>query len=143
MGLTDEEIGYSAKLLERRPSRKPARSRLARQAVFPPTSTRRASRQDGERVRGEIVVPADARAAEGGDDVCANFASYTGGDDHTRAPSRHTSTSSGAGGRGKAVYLGRTQKFPLRRVESTIASSDQDFGDSTDSSAGDNYGACV
>lgn len=138
MGLTDEEIGYSVKTLERSPSRRPTRSGQSQQAAFPPTRIRRVSRQNGALVEGETVAPADTRAGEGGADFCANFSSYSGGGDHARVSSRHTSTNSGAGGRAKTVYLGRAQKFPLRRVKSTIASCDQDLGGSTDSSAGEN-----
>ena len=156
MGLTDEEIGYSVKFLEQLPSRERTHLGLTRQDAFPPTGTGCISRRNGGRVRGEAVAPADptadivtdsCRAGEGVNEYCVNFPLDTGGNDHARTPSRQTSTtSSGAGGRGKTAYLGRAQKFPLRRVESTIASSDQDFGlagGSIGSSAGGNQCACT
>lgn len=48
------------------------------------------------------------------------------------SPSRRTSTASSgglSGGKGKrTIYLGRTQAFPLRRVESSLAVDDRGFG---------------
>lgn len=156
MGLTDEDIGYSLKIDQRRPSQKPARSGLPRQADFPRTGFWGVSPQNREHQGGETIAsggPATAAVANfygaraGGDEHCrALFSSDTGGDNHPshpshlRAPDRPVSTSSGGGGGGvrrnkKAAYLGRSQKFPLRRVVSTaVASSDEDV--SSNSSAG-------
>lgn len=60
---------------------------------------------------------------------------YGGGEDRRMpSPSRRTSTMSsgsvgGSGGRGRrTVYLGRTQAFPLRRVESSLAVDARGFG---------------
>ncbi|CBN74420.1 hypothetical protein Esi_0020_0141 [Ectocarpus siliculosus] len=72
------------------------------------------------------------------DDECSlYFRSDSGAEGYRMpSPSRRTSTSSsggggggGGGGRGKrTVYLGRTQAFPLRRVESNLAVDARGFG---------------
>lgn len=71
------------------------------------------------------------------DDECSLYFRSDSGAEGFRmpSPSRRTSTSSssggggGSGGRGKrTVYLGRTQAFPLRRVESNLAVDARGFG---------------
>ncbi|CAM9228445.1 unnamed protein product [Ectocarpus sp. 12 AP-2014] len=71
------------------------------------------------------------------DDECSlYFRSDSGAEGYRMlSPSRRTSTSSSSGvggggsGRGKrTVYLGRTQAFPLRRVESNLAIDARGFG---------------
>lgn len=60
------------------------------------------------------------------------FRSDSGSESHrVPSPSRRTSTAShnDTGGKGKrTVYLGRTQAFPLRRVESSLAVDARGFG---------------
>ncbi|CAM9151288.1 unnamed protein product [Ectocarpus sp. 12 AP-2014] len=70
------------------------------------------------------------------DDECSlYFRSDSGAEGHRMlSPSRRTSTSSSGGGGGgsgrgrRTVYLGRTQAFPLRRVESNLAVDARGFG---------------
>lgn len=150
MGLTDKEIGFhcrqkspeAVKTARAPPLSKPARADPSPPPPPPPlpppplSSTGEAAYRCGNSEGGgaEPSATRDTAAAavdsvEEDDECSVYFRSDSTGGDLARRCSRSASISSGANGRGKrTVYLGRSQKFTLRRVESRLAVGDRGFG---------------
>lgn len=130
MDITDHAIGYQNEL----PEQVPAKQSLEEEEVKPATLLPSSQSICAERKRsgdnnagGTLPMPGDIEE----DDECSvYFRSDSGSRNLMRSSSRRTSTaSSGIWGRRKrTVYLGRSQRFPLRSVDSRLSPGDRGFG---------------
>lgn len=157
MGLTDQEIGYFQEVSAPSaggnslslPSRSPHAFEPARSRSTGPNDT--CCEGGSGMARMHEVTPAVAGTAEGTaeagaggaavraaelleeqDECSVYFRSDSVGENRVASSSRRASTCSGSGGGGgkgkRTVYLGRTQAFPLRRVDSSLDSGGRRVG---------------
>lgn len=130
VGLTDHKIGYQNRL----PEQVAAKQSLEEEEVMPETLPSSAQSICAERKRSGDNnaggTPLMADDIEEDDECSVYFRSDSGSGNLMRVSSRRTSTaSSGSWGRRKrTVYLGRSQRFPLRSVDSRLSPGDRGFG---------------
>lgn len=130
LGLTDEDIGYSHSAVKRRVwVRPPSPRKVSQTSLAAVTAGDTRSDLAKDDMVATLAPNSSASAPEGKDECSVYFRSHSGSNSERQSSSRRSSASSSVPSKRKrTLYLGKTQRFPLRRVGSIVVSSDGGVG---------------